>query len=94
MDLTFQSAPKNGQHFATTTTSARNSAPISSDSVTVHASADVYLKAGNSGVVASSSDYDMHLIAGAYVQFPTRGATHIAAVRVSADGAFYINEEK
>lgn len=94
MDLTFQSAPKNGQHFTTSGTSARNSTAISSDSATVHASADVYLKIGTSGVVASSSDYDMHLIAGAYVQIPTRGATHIAAIQVSAAGVFYINEEK
>jgi hypothetical protein len=86
--------PKNGQHFSTSATSARNTTAISSDTVTVHASADVYFKAGTSTVTVSASDYDMHLAAGTYIELVMNGHTHVAAIRVSADGVFYINDEK
>lgn len=90
----YDTQPKKGQHFSTSGTSARNSTSISADAVTVHASADVYFKVGDSTVTASSSDYDMHLVAGAYIKFPMNGKTHIAAIQVSSAGVFYINHEK
>lgn len=94
MDIMAQTCPKNGQHFSTTATSARNTTAITSALTTVHCTQDVYLKLGDSSVVASSSDYDIHIVAGQYFYIRTNGATHMAAVRVSADGVFYVNGER
>ena len=93
-NTTYKTTPRNGQHFSTSGTTARNTTAISADSVTVHASQDVYFKVGGSSIEASSSSYDMHLAAGAYVEITMNGATHIAAIQVSTAGVFYINEEK
>jgi len=91
----FDTQPKNGQHFSTATgSSARNGTAISADAVTVHTSTDVYLKVGGGTVEASSSDYDMHLVAGAYIKLSMNGKTHIAARAVASEGVFYINDEK
>lgn len=94
MEISHQTCPKNGQHFSTSSSSARNSTALTAALVTIHASEDVYIKLGNSTVTASSSDYDFHVLAGSYFYLRTNGATHIAAIRVSADGVFYINEER
>ena len=93
-NTTYKTSPKNGQHFSTSGTSARNATAISADTVTVHCSADTYYKMGGIAVVASASDYDMHLVAGAYIELTMNGATHIAALQVTSAGVFYINDEK
>jgi hypothetical protein len=94
MNLTQQSCPVNGQHFSFTGTSARNSTAIASELVTVHATADCYLKLGGGTVTSAAGAYDFHLVAGQYFYLRTNGATHIAAIQVSAGGTLYINEER
>jgi len=94
MDIMAQTCPKNGQHFSTSGTSARNTTALTASLVTIHASADVYIKLGASDVVASSSNYDFHVVSGQYFYLRTNGSTHIAAIQVTAAGVFYINEER
>ena len=89
-----QSCPVNGQHFSYTGTSARNTTALAADLITVHSTTDCYLKFGAGTVTASSSNYDFHLVAGQYFYLRTNGATHIAAIRVSANGILYLNEER
>lgn len=93
-DITQQTCPKNGQHFTTSGTSARNSVAVSGELVTIHASQDCYIKIGDSAVVAAANDYDMHVVANQYFYLRMNGKTHIAAIQVSSSGTFYINEEK
>ncbi len=89
-----------GAHSVTTSaSSARNSTAFNGDTrvVSIYATADVYLKFGDSSVSASTSDH--FFPAGLYYDVAIGGdqvghATHLAALQVSAAGVVYISEKE
>lgn len=89
-----------GAHsISTSATSARNSTAFDANTVviSIYCTQDVYLKFGASDVVATASDH--FFPAGTYYDVAIADAggqkyTHLAALRVSADGALYISEKE
>ena len=79
--------------------SGRNSQPLDDNTriISLYSTSDVYLKCGDSGVVATTSDH--FFPAGMYYDISIGGDTaahytHIAALRVSEDGMLYISEKE
>lgn len=79
--------------------SARNSTAFSADTrvIGLYATTDMYVRLGDGTVSASASDH--FFPAGVYYDISIGGDaaaldTHIAAVRVSADGVLYISEKE
>ena len=79
--------------------SVRNSTAFDADTrvVSVYASEDVYLKFGDSSVIATSSDH--FFPAGVYYDIALGGdgtghATHLAVLQVSAGGDVYVSEKE
>jgi hypothetical protein len=89
-----------GAHAITTTaSSARNTTAFSADTrvVSLYASQDVYIQFGDSSVSATTSSH--FFPAGVYYDMALGGDgtghyTHIAALRVSADGVLRISEKE
>jgi hypothetical protein len=84
---------------ASTAASARNSAAFDDETrvISVYATQDVYIAFGDASVSATSSDH--FFPAGVYYDFAIGGDgtghyTHLAALRVSADGTVYISEKE
>ena len=80
------------------TTSARNSAAFDAATrvISLYATTDVYVRFGNSSVTATTSDH--FFPAGIYYDVAIGGEktghdTHIAVLRVSADGTVYVSEK-
>lgn len=83
---------------ATTAASARNSSAFDADTriVSLYATEDMYVKFGDSGVSAASTDH--FFPKGIYYDFAIGGGktaqnTHVAARAVSADGTLYVSEK-
>ncbi len=79
--------------------SARNTTPFNADTrvISVYASEDVYINFGGASVTATSSDH--FFPAGTYYDFAIGGDgtghyTHIAVLRVNADGNVYVSEKE
>ena len=86
-------------HISSTSSSARNSAGFNADTriVSLYATEAVYVKFGNSSVTATSSDH--YFPANTYYDVAVGGDrtghyTHVAVLRVSADGDVYISEKE
>lgn len=84
---------------AVTASSARNVTAFANETrvISVYATSDMYVRLGDSSVTASSSDH--FFPAGVYYDIAVGGDakahdTHIAALRVSADGTLYISEKE
>ncbi len=84
---------------ASSGTSARNTSAFSAETrvVSVYATQDVYLAFGGASVSATSGDH--FFPAGVYYDFAIGGDatghyTHLAVLRVSADGYVYISEKE
>lgn len=84
---------------STSVSSARNSTAFDAETrvISVYATEDVYLAFGDSSVTASTTDH--FFPAGLYYDVAIGGDgtghfTHLAALRVSADGAVYISEKE
>ena len=82
-----------------TAVSARNATAFNSEVISIYATSDVYIKLGSSDVVATASDH--FFPAGVYddialgeTQVGEEKHTHIAVLRVSADGTLYISEKE
>ena len=82
-----------------TVTSARNTTPFGADTrvISLYASQDVYIKFGDSTVTATTSSH--FFPAGLYYDMAVGGDgtghyTHIAVLRVSADGIVRISEKE
>jgi len=82
-----------------TAVSARNSTAFDSEVISIYATSDVYIKLGSSDVEATTSDH--FFPAGVYYdialgesQVGETKHTHIAVLRVSADGTLYISEKE
>ena len=79
--------------------SERNSTAFDADTrvISIYATQDVYIAFGGASVTATTSDH--FFPAGVYYDFAVGGDgtghyTHVAALRVSADGAVYISEKE
>lgn len=89
-----------GAHsISTSSSSARNSTAFSDDTrvISLYATQDVYLNFGGSSVTATSSGH--FFPAGVYYDVAIGGDgtghyTHVAALRVSADGVLKISEKE
>ena len=91
--MTLQSTlrPANGKELSFTGTSARTTIPSDGSTVGLYADQDVYIKLGDSTVVASSGDHDMLIPAGLNRDIQTGGATDISAIQKSAAGTLNVN---
>ena len=89
-----------GAHsISTSATSARNTTAFAATTriLSLYATQDVYVNFGDSSVTASSSSH--FFPAGVYYDFSLGGEgagrfTHVAALRVSADGVLRISEKE
>lgn len=89
-----------GAHvLASSASSARNAAAFDVDTrvISAYASQDVYINFGGASVTATSSDH--FFPAGTYYDFAIGGDgtghyTHVAVLRVSADGNVYVSEKE
>lgn len=89
-----------GAHsIAVTDATARNGDAFNAETriVSLYATGAVYIKFGDAGVEATSSDH--YFPAGIYYDFAVGGGrvdqyTHVAALRVSSDCALYISEKE
>jgi hypothetical protein len=89
-----------GAHaIAATATSARNSTAFVADTriVSLYATEPVYVKFGGADVAATATDH--YFPSGVYYDFSIGGDkvphyTHLAVLRVSADGVLYISEKE
>lgn len=82
-----------------TESTARNSAPLSKDTaiISLYATEDMFLRFGDETVAATEDDH--FFPAGIYYDMALGSeknghATHIAAIRASADGTLYISEKE
>ena len=85
--------------FATSAASARNTTAFNADTrvISIYATQDVYLAFGDNTVTAGGSDH--FFPANTYYDFAIGGDstghyTHVAALRVIADGTVYISEKE
>lgn len=60
--------------------------------VSIHCATACFIKLGDSTVVASTSDYDRYIPAGATIDLTNGGNTYIAVVLASGTDTAYINE--
>ncbi len=89
-----------GAHaIATSASSARNSSAFDADTrvISLYATSPAYVAFGDSSVTASSSDH--YFPAGVYYDVAiggekTKHNTHVAALRVDANGSLYISEKE
>lgn len=84
---------------AATVTSARNATAFDGETkvVSLYATEPVYVRFGDATVTATTSDH--YYPSGIYYDFSIGGDkvphyTHIAVLRVSADGAVYVSEKE
>ncbi|MGZ9108410.1 MAG: hypothetical protein ACXW4B_06270 [Micavibrio sp.] len=91
--------PDSAHAIAATVTSARNSVAFDGDTkvVSLYATEPVYIKFGDETVTATASDH--FYPSGIYYDFSIGGDkvphyTHIAVLRVSADGTVYVSEKE
>lgn len=91
--------PSGAHALSATVASARNANGFDAATrvVSLYATAPVYVKFGGADVVATASDH--YFPAGVYYDFALGGDkvphyTHLAVLRVSADGAVYISEKE
>lgn len=90
--------PNGAQSIAVTATSARvtNAFDIETRVVSVYATAAMFIRFGNSSVVATTADH--YLPADTYMDIAiagdeTQSFTHIAAIRSASDGTLYVSEK-
>ena len=89
-----------GAHsISTSVVSARNSTAFNAETrvVSVYATEDSYVRFGGATVTATGSDH--FIPAGLYYDFAIGGDgsghyTHVAALRVTTDGAVYVSEKE
>lgn len=90
-----------GAHTITSATAASASNSTAFDSATeivsLYATTPVYVKFGDSGVTATSSDH--YFPANIYYDFAigggeTKQATHVAVLAVDTDGSVYVSEKE
>ena len=91
--------PAGAHHISSSASSARNSTAFDAGTriISLFATEAVYVKFGTSGVTATSSDH--YFPANTYYDFAIGGGrtghyTHVAVLRVSADGDVYISEKE
>ncbi len=91
--------PGGAHAIATTAASTRNATAFAADTkvISLYATEDIYVKFGDATVTATTADH--YYPSGIYYDFSIGGDkvphyTHIAVLRVSADGTVYVSEKE
>ncbi len=85
--------PKRGQTISASTTSARTGTAFTAPEIRIKCASDLYIKLGDSTVVATTEKYDMvYFAADGPLDIKNQGHSHLAVIMSSGSDTVYVNE--